>query len=126
MLYRLLADLVLVAHLAFVLFALLGGLLVWRHPKLAWLHVPALLWGVTVEWMDLVCPLTYLEISLRALGGAAGYSGGFVEHYIVPILYPAHLTLNLRYALGAILGGINLAAYACLLAAWRRRQLRGT
>ena len=92
MIYRALADLVLVVHLGFVLFVVLGGLLVVRWPWLAWLHVPAAVWGVLIEFMGWICPLTPLENSFRVAGGGAGYSGGFIEHYIRPILYPAGLT----------------------------------
>jgi len=112
MTYRLLADLVLLTHLAFVAFTLFGGLLAWRRPSLAWIHLPALLWGVIVQWANLVCPLTPLENRLRILGGDAGYSGGFIEHYVVGLLYPDSLPMELRYALGALLLALNLAIYA--------------
>ena len=115
MTYRLLADLVLVLHFAFVAFALLGGLLVLRRPRVAWLHVPTLIWGVTVQWADRICPLTPLENHFRQLGGEAGYAGGFVEHYVMTLLYPDHLTLELRYTLGAVLLAVNAAVYLRLI-----------
>lgn len=119
--YRLLADAILLLHLAFVLFAVLGGLLLLRHPRLICLHLPALLWGVTVEWADWICPLTPLENQLRMLGGQAGYAGGFIEHFVLMVLYPENLTVPLRMLLGLILVLINLSVYAFVIAAWRKR-----
>lgn len=113
--YRLFADLILVLHFAFVAFALLGGLLVLRRPRTAWLHVPALAWGVLMQWADWICPLTPLENHLRLLGGEAGYAGGFIEHYLMLLLYPGNLTLELRYILGAVLLIVNVAVYAWLI-----------
>jgi hypothetical protein len=120
MIYQLLADLVLFCHLAFVLFAGLGGLLVLRHPRVLWLHLPVLAWGVFVEWANWICPLTPLENDLRRLGGETGYTGGFVEHLLVPVLYPETLTLELRYALGMLLIGINAAVYGYVVFEKRR------
>lgn len=121
MVYRLLADLVLLCHLAFVLFALLGGMLVPRHPRALWLHLPTLGWGVAVEWAGWTCPLTPLENKLRRLGGEAGYAGGFVEHLLSQALYPVSLTAQLRYALGLFLIAVNLAIYGYVIARMRRR-----
>lgn len=115
MFYRLLADTVLALHFAFVAFALLGGLLVLRRPRVAWLHLPTLLWGIIVQWADWICPLTPLENHLRVLGGEAGYAGGFIQHYLMPLLYPDNLTLDLRIILGAVLLIVNVAVYACLV-----------
>jgi hypothetical protein len=99
LIYRGLGDLVLVVHLAFVLFVVLGGLLVLRWPKLAWLHVPAAIWG-----------------------GEAGYSGGFIQHYIQPVLYPAGLTRSTQIVLGSIALILNIAAYGIVIARMRRGQ----
>ncbi|TMA22899.1 MAG: DUF2784 domain-containing protein [Deltaproteobacteria bacterium] len=101
MLYRLLADVVLVAHLGFVLFVVAGGFLILRWPGMAWVQLPSAFWGLVVEWSGWICPLTPLENRLRAQGGAAGYAGGFVEHYLVPVLYPASLTRGVQVLLGA-------------------------
>ena len=120
MLYRALADLVVTVHLGFVLFVVLGGLLVIRFPRLAWLHLPAAAWGIWVELTDRLCPLTPLENHLRRLGGEAGYPGGFVEHYLLPVLYPAALTRTVQYVLAGVVLGVNLAAYGWLLARGRR------
>jgi hypothetical protein len=116
LIYRALADLVLVVHLAFVLFVVLGGLLVLRWPRLAWLHVPAAVWGVLIEYTGWICPLTPLENSLRERGGGAGYSGGFLEHYIQPVLYPAGLTRGTQIVLGSLALLVNLTAYGVVLA----------
>ncbi len=122
MLYRALADLILVLHLAFVLFVVLGGLLVLRRPKLAWLHLPCAAWGVLIEFAGWICPLTPWEVSLRLRGGEAGYAGGFIAHYVTALLYPAGLTRGIQIALGAFALGLNLAVYGWIVA--RRRQLR--
>lgn len=111
MLYQLLADAVLLLHAAFVLFALFGGLLVMRHPKAMWLHLPALLWGVIVQWADLICPLTPLENFLRLRGGDDPYAGAFIEHYVSMLLYPDALTIELRYLLGILLIAVNAVVY---------------
>ena len=124
MLFRLLADLVVVAHFAFVLLVVLGGLLVLRWPRLAWVQLPAAVWGVVIEWEGWICPLTPLENSLRARGGAAGYGGGFVEHYLLRVLYPAGLTRNVQIVLGLIVLVVNATAYGLLLARWRRADAR--
>ncbi len=127
MIYRALADLVLVVHLAFVLFVVLGGLLVLKWPRLAWLHVPAAVWGVLIEYKGWICPLTPLENSFRARGGGAGYSGGFIEHYIQPLLYPAGLTRGTQIVLGSLALLVNLTAYGVVIARRSRsgRELSG-
>lgn len=114
MLFRFLADLVLVVHLAFVLFVLLGGLLVLRWPVVAWAHVPAALWGTLIEFAGWFCPLTPLENTLRWRGGQAGYEGGFIEHYITAALYPAGLTRGVQLALGMLVLVINTLVYVRL------------
>ena len=122
MIYRLLADLVFLAHLAFVLFVVLGGIAVWRRPKLAWLHVPAFAWGALIEFAGWICPLTPWEQSLRRLAGEKGYSGGFVEHYLFPLLYPEGLTRDVQIALGVLVLLINAVAYTLILRRSRRRD----
>jgi len=112
------ADAVVVFHLMFILFAVLGGLLVWRWHGLVWLHVPAALWGVLVELMHWPCPLTPLEHSLRLAAGQAGSSGGVVEHYLLPIIYPAGLTPQIQIGLGVFVLLLNTLIYGVLL--WRR------
>jgi hypothetical protein len=117
--YRLLADLVMAGHALFVLFVVGGGFLVWRWGQVYWLHLPAAAWGVAIEFAGWVCPLTPLENRLRLRAGLAGYPGGFLEHYMVPILYPAGLTRQAQMILGALALAANLIAYGTLL---RRRH----
>ena len=116
------ADFVVALHLAFVVFVVLGGLLTWRNPALAWLHLPAAAWGAYAEMTATVCPLTPLENALRASGGATGYSDSFVEHYLMPLLYPAGLTSSDQRWLGAIVIGINVVIYAITIVRARRRR----
>ena len=111
MLSRLLADIVVVVHVSFVMFVVLGGFLAWRWPRVAWIHLPAAVWGATIEFGGWVCPLTPLENHFRRLAGQAGYTGGFIEHYIIPVLYPVDLTASLRVALGTFVILVNAVAY---------------
>jgi hypothetical protein len=120
MLYRWLADLVLVAHLAFVAFVTLGGFLVWRWRQLAWVHVPVALWGAAIAVTGFTCPLTPLENRLQRLGGRAGYQGGFIEHYLTAALYPAGLTREAQLVLGTAVLALNLVVYWRVLAVSRR------
>ena len=122
MIYRLLADLVFLAHLAFVVFVVVGSIAVLWKPKLAWLHVPAFAWGALIEFAGWICPLTPWEQSLRRLAGEKGYSGGFVEHYLFPLLYPDGLTRDVQIVLGVLVLAINAAAYGFIL--WRLRSVR--
>jgi uncharacterized protein DUF2784 len=121
LIYRALADLVLTTHFAFVLFVVLGGFLVVRWPRLAWLHIPVAVWGVLIEYMGWICPLTPLENSFRVRGGEAGYGGGFIEHYILPTLYPSGLTRSTQLVLGSLTLLVNLAAYSIVLSRSRNR-----
>lgn len=122
MIYRWLADFVLVVHLVFVAFVVLGGLVVLRSPRLAWLHLPAAVWGILIEFAGWICPLTPLENALRARGGEAGYGGGFVEHYVLAALYPAGLTREVQFMLGFLVLAINVAIYAVVISRARSRR----
>ena len=113
--YRAAADLVLVTHFTFVLFVILGGVLVVRWPRLGWVHVPVALYGAVIEFLGFVCPLTPLEIWLRHRGGEAGYAGGFIEHYITATLYPAGLTRRIQVVLGIGVLLVNAIAYAVVI-----------
>ena len=113
------ADALVVLHLVFIAFVLLGALLVLRWPWLAVLHVPAFLWGAWIEFFSGICPLTPLEQRLRVAAGEAGYSGGFVEHYLLPLIYPSGLTPGVQALFAAVVAGVNFAVYARL---WRRRH----
>jgi hypothetical protein len=120
--HRLLADAVLVLHLGFILFVVLGGFLVLRRPRLAWLHVPVFLWGATIEFGGWICPLTPLEQWLRMRGGESAYAGGFIEHYLTALIYPEGLTRHIQLLIGAVVLAINAAIYLRL---WQRRRARG-
>ena len=122
MLWRALADGVLVLHLGFLVFVVLGGLLVLRWPGVAWLHLPAVVWGAWVELTGGVCPLTPLENRLRRAGGGLGYQGGFIDQYLVPVLYPPGLTRTHQIVLGCALLVLNAVAYAAVLRRGRRRR----
>lgn len=118
--YLLLSDLVVVVHFAFVIFVVAGGLLLWLRWWLVFLHLPAIVWGALVEFTHWICPLTYLEDALRERAGLAAYRGDFVTHYLMPILYPAHLTAHVQLALGSLVIVINMLIYAALLSRWRK------
>ena len=120
MIYRIAADAVLLLHLAFILFVVLGGWIVFRRPKLIWLHLPAAAWGAFIEFSGIVCPLTPLENQLRIASGSAGYSGGFIERYLIPVVYPAGLNRSAQVALGVGVLLINVVFYGLLAA--RRAQ----
>ena len=122
MLYRAAADAVLLLHLAFVLFVVLGGFLVLRWPKLAWAHLPAAAWGALIEFSGWICPLTPLENALRHAAGDAAYAGDFVEHYIVALLYPESLTRDVQVALGIAVVLLNTVVYGAVLRRQYRRQ----
>ena len=115
--FGLLADVVVVAHMGFVLFVVVGGLAVYWRPWILWMHVPAVLWGVGIEWAGAVCPLTLVENWLRNQAGEDGYTGDFIQRYILPTLYPAGLTRDIQIMLGAAALTINIAVYFWL---WRR------
>ncbi len=119
--YRLLADAVVLLHLSFVAFVMLGGLLVLRRPRLAWLHLPAVAWGAWIEFSGALCPLTPLENHLRALGAQTGYGGGFVEHYLLAALYPEGLTQEAQWTLGILALAVNAGIYRHL---WQRLRNR--
>ena len=121
MTYRLLADATVSLHLAFIVFVVLGGLVVLRKPRAAWLHLPAVAWVVWLELTGAICPLTPLENAFRARAGQAGYEGGFIDHYLMPIIYPAGLTPQVQALLGIAVLVLNVAVYAVLL---RRRRKR--
>ncbi|MCZ6829290.1 MAG: DUF2784 domain-containing protein [Gammaproteobacteria bacterium] len=111
MLYRLTADGLVMVHMGFVAFVVLGGLLVLRWPRLVWVHLPIAIWGAAIEFFGIICPLTPLENYFRRLAGVAEYHTSFVEHYVLPILYPAQLTRGLQIALGILVVAINGAVY---------------
>ncbi len=124
MIYSVLADLVMLFHFGFIIFAVLGALLVARWPRLTWLHLPTVAWAIWIEFTGGICPLTPLENWLRLQGGEAGYAGGFIQHYIGSVIYPGEITMTLRILLGLGLLAINLGLYIWIFR--RRRHGRST
>jgi uncharacterized protein DUF2784 len=120
---QLLADLIVVIHLLFIVFVALGGLLALRWRWVPWLHLPAAAWGGFVELTGRICPLTPLENQLRRAAGSAGYDGDFIEHYLLPVIYPAGLTREIQFGLAALLVVLNAVIYTIF---WRRRVMAGT
>ena len=119
--YRWLADTVVLIHVAFVAFVMLGGFLALRWRAVVWAHVPAAIWGVLIEYAGWVCPLTPLENSLRAKAGEVAYSGDFINHYVLRALYPSGLTPRIQLALGSLALAVNLIAYSLFI-----RQIRAS
>jgi hypothetical protein len=119
--YHALADFVLLAHAAFVVFVVFGGFVVLRWPRCVWIHLPAALWGILVEYTGFVCPLTPLEIFLRRQGGEPAYAGDFVGHYLMALLYPEGLTRGMQIGLGTLALAINALLYGWIAARLRAR-----
>jgi hypothetical protein len=117
--FRLSADAIIVIHVGFVLFVLFGGLLAFRWPWIPWLHVPAAVWGAAVEYADWICPLTPIENYLRERAGLAAYPGDFMEHVVLPLLYPARLTRGIQILLGSLALAVNGLVY------WHLIRTRG-
>jgi hypothetical protein len=109
--YRLIADAVLLLHLAYILFVVFGSLAVLRWPRMAWLHLPSVLWGAWVEYVDWTCPLTPLESMLHKLGGETGFSGDFIDHYLTATIYPEGLTRTAQMVIGTFVLVVNAAVY---------------
>lgn len=120
-----LADLVLVVHFLFIAFVVAGGFAAVRWPRLAWAHIPCFAWGALIEFAGWICPLTPLENDLRVASGQAGYSGGFIEHYLLPVIYPGALTREIQIWLGLSVLALNAVAYAWLVRRLRRRPRSG-
>ncbi|UTV29591.1 DUF2784 domain-containing protein [Photobacterium atrarenae] len=111
MIYRLLADIVVILHLLFIVFVVFGGLLLWWRRAVVWLHVPAVIWGGVLSLMDWVCPLTPLENRLRWMAGQDGYPGGFVDHYLLPMIYPPGLSHEMQLWIGLAVLAWNVLFY---------------
>jgi hypothetical protein len=119
MLPRVLADVVVLVHLGFIIFVAFGGVLALRWRWIPWVHLPAVAWGVLLELCNWTCPLTPLENWLRIRGGAPAYAGGFVDRYVLPLVYPEALTRDRQVALGVLVCAVNVGVY---LLVWRRRR----
>ena len=122
MIYRLLADLVLVIHFVFILFAIFGGLLVLYRFRMIWLHVPALVWGATIVGIGAICPLTPLENALRDMAGEQAYAGSFLEHYLLLAIYPPGLTREVQVLLAGGLIILNVIIYILVLRRYSKRK----
>jgi hypothetical protein len=120
--YSIAADALVIAHLAFIVFVMLGGLLLLKWRWLIYLHLPAVVWGTLVELQGWLCPLTPLEQHLRTLAGETGYSGGFVQHYLLPVIYPAGLTREVQAVLAISVISTNLVIYTVIYVKYRRRR----
>jgi hypothetical protein len=125
MVFRLLADAVMVVHAGFIAFVAGGGLLALRHPRIAFIHLPCTAYGILVELFQWTCPLTPLENRLRRLGGEAGYPGGFVEHTLVPLVYPEPFPRWLGWSLAGLVLAVNVAVYLAVVAKIRRSRAGG-
>lgn len=112
MFYHILADLVVIVHLLFIIFALFGGLLLLLRNYLVFIHIPAAIWAALISFKGWVCPLTPLENHLRSATGSEGYTVGFVEHYLIPVIYPVGLTPTIQILFGIIVVIANLGIYA--------------
>ena len=122
MLTRVAADFVVIIHFGFIVFVVLGGLLSFSWPKVVWLHLPAVVWGVVIEFAGFVCPLTPLENRLRVAAGEGGYSSGFIDQYLVPVVYPDGLNRPTQVVLGVLVVLINLVLYSVVVAKWKRNK----
>lgn len=123
-LFRAAADLVVVLHAAFIVFVVLGGVLVARWQRLAWVHLPAAAWGAFIEFAGWVCPLTPLENYLRQRGGLSVYQGEFIEHYVLPLLYPSHLTRDGQIWLGVFAVLVNVIIYGLVMRGATRKRMK--
>ena len=122
--YGVLAELTVLVHLGFIIYVIFGGLLAIRWPRSIWVHLPVLIWGVGVELTGWVCPLTPLENHFRAQAALQGYQGGFIEHYLIAVIYPAGLTRQVQIGLGAALFAFNIVIYAVIWRAARAQRGR--
>jgi len=120
--WSILADAVLVLHGAFIAWATLGALAVWRWPRLLWLHLPALAWGVWIEASAGICPLTPLEMALRHRAGQGTYQGSFIDHHLGALIYPQGLTAAAQWRIALALVAFNLLLYGLIV--WRMRRAR--
>jgi hypothetical protein len=122
--YSVAADILVIAHFAFIIFVMLGGLLLLKWPRLVYLHLPAVAWGALVELRAWLCPLTPLEQHYRTLAGETGYSGSFIQHYLLPLIYPAGLTREIQTLLAMCVITVNLVIYAVIYVKYQRSSRR--
>ena len=118
MLYRMLADLVVVTHVVFIAFVAVGSLLVWKWPRLLWSHLAVVAWAAAIVAVGFTCPLTPLEKHLREQAGQPSYDGGFIDHYLEGVIYPGRFTTLARLLVGSLI----VVGYAVLLTRGRRNR----
>ena len=121
MIYSLLADMVLLMHFLFIIFVIFGGLLTIKWKRAVWFHLPLLMWGVLIEYVGWICPLTPLENYLRTQGGGSGYDSSFIEYYLLPVIYPGNLTREIQLLLGTLLIFINIVVYLFVWLKWKKK-----
>ena len=122
MIYSFLADLLVGFHLVFILYVIAGALLIIKWPKTLWLHLPSCFWGINVEFTGWICPLTPWEIQLRRLAGEEGYTGSFIEQYLIPIIYPSGLNREIQMLMGSTVLIVNFSLYTLILIKRRKRK----
>ncbi len=122
MIYSILADIVVFVHFVFILLVVAGGLAVAFRPRLAFIHLPIALWGALISLFGWICPLTPLENNLRFLAGQEGYSGGFIEHYLTPVIYPDGLTRTAQIVMGVFVVAVNAFCYRWAWRRWKKRE----
>ncbi len=115
------ADLIMILHFGFIIFVVVGGLAVARWSWIAFLHLPAVVWGVLIELLNWTCPLTPLEASYRYAAGQAGFGDGFIEHYLMPLIYPSGLTRSVQFTIAAVVLGANVFVYTLVIRRYRSR-----
>jgi hypothetical protein len=125
MFYKILADIIVIIHLAFIVFVLVGGFLILKWPRIIWIHIPVFFWGAIVEFTGWICPLTPWENHFRRLAGVSVYEGDFVGNYILPVIYPEELTRNVQIVLGSLVVSINLLIYTLVLIRAMRKRRSG-
>jgi hypothetical protein len=122
--YNILADAIVVIHLLFIIFVICGGLLVIRWPRMAFLHLPAAIWGALIEIFNWICPLTPLENHFLSLAGKSTYEGDFIVRHLIPVIYPGNLTMNIQHILGGVVIFINIIFYAITLRKHTKKSRR--
>lgn len=120
MLYQIAADFIVLIHFSFIVFVLIGGFLVFKWRWLIWLHIPAAIWGALIVMVGWICPLTPIENMLRQTAGNEAYSSGFIERYLVPVIYPSGLNREMFIAMGVVVIVINVILYTILFLKCKR------
>ena len=121
MVYHILADLVLIIHTIFIIFVIIGGILVLKWRLVVWFHIPSAIWGILIEFKGWICPLTYLENYLRKTGDTEKYTGDFIQYYLTPVVYPPILSIDIQYLLGIIVFIFNIIIYSLVWRHWNQK-----